>query len=74
MGPHQGEPPRCRACQLQLCKSRDQPPHAGLKVTDGSGLAEKTMGTQGTQFLCETCGSIMIRSTDLTQAGWRHQK
>ncbi len=53
--------PRCSACQLQLCKGRDAPPHAALKVTEGGG---KLSGSD-TVYLCGVCSAVMIRLPDL---------
>ena len=33
--------PRCSACQLQLCKGRDAPPHAALTLTEGAAEAQR---------------------------------
>ncbi len=58
---------RCPACQLQLCKSRVQGPHALLTEvkTDESGRGRETF------FSCQTCGVTLINSTDLGKPGWR---
>ncbi|MBY0509736.1 MAG: hypothetical protein K2P94_06245 [Rhodospirillaceae bacterium] len=58
---------RCRACQLQICKSRVQGPHAGLTEvkTDESHPGRETF------FSCQACGITLINSTDLAKQGWR---
>jgi len=57
---------RCAACQLQICKSRDQPPHSRLtEVT-----RENTLGGQVVVYLCESCGVSMMRSADMGKPGW----
>ncbi len=62
--------PRCRACQLQLCKSRSERPHAALTESKGDSMMR---GTEQ-QFLCKTCGATLINSSDLAKPGWRHQR
>jgi hypothetical protein len=59
---------RCPACQLQLCKGRNEPPHAGLV-----GAASSPTETEK-HFTCQKCGSTMINSRDIKKLGWRHQK
>ncbi len=58
---------RCPACQLQICKSRVQAPHAALTEvkTDESHRGRETF------FSCQTCGITLINSTDLAKQGWR---
>ena len=59
---------RCRACQLQLCKGRNEPPHAALTaIAPGGGRMESERS-----FTCNTCGITMVNSPDLAQPGWRH--
>ena len=65
--------PRCSACQLQLCKSRNEPPHAALKVINGSDAADK-FSPNDTVYLCQTCAAVMVRSADLMEASWRHRR
>jgi hypothetical protein len=58
---------RCSACQLQICKSRVQGPHAALtevKIDDSNRGRE-------TYYACQTCGITLINSTDLAKQGWR---
>jgi hypothetical protein len=57
---------RCAACQLQLCKSRDEPPHANLTET----TRDKTRDGQSVGYLCQTCGITMLRSADMGKPGW----
>jgi hypothetical protein len=58
---------RCPACQLQLCKSRSQLPHAALtEVRTGQ---DRPNGER--QFSCKTCGTTLVNSDDMTIAGWR---
>ncbi|MSO98974.1 MAG: hypothetical protein EXR11_12275 [Rhodospirillaceae bacterium] len=64
---------RCRACQLQLCKSREERPHADLKaVVDGS-IEAKDSAIKGrdTAYTCQKCGTGLVNSTDKTEPGWR---
>ncbi len=57
---------RCAACQLQICKSRDEPPHANLtEVTP-----ESPHDGNSVSYLCKSCGVTIIRSADLTKPGW----
>jgi len=61
---------RCPACQLQLCKSRHQAPHAALKEisrNDADGALEVT-------YACGTCEATLISSTDMRKPGWRHER
>ena len=60
---------RCAACQLQLCKSRQEPPHAALKEVSREGMNQQRVG-----FNCQTCGAILIRSSDLSAPGWSQQR
>ena len=70
-----GTAPRCPACQLQLCKSRDEPPHAALKEMEASaGPTVKFGGTRDILYLCQTCGTVLVRSTDMAEAGWRQRR
>ena len=62
--------PRCSACQLQLCKSRGEPPHAALKAAEGGG---KLSGLD-TVYLCGVCSAVMVRSADMAQPGWRQRR
>lgn len=55
---------RCGACQLQLCKSRDESPHARLRESAGDGAARQTV------YRCEDCGATLIHSHDTAAAGW----
>ena len=59
---------RCPACQLQLCKSRAQAPHALLTEVKSD---ESARGRE-THFNCQTCGVTLINSSDLGKPGWRH--
>lgn len=60
--------PRCRDCQLQLCKSRTEPPHGALKETARDEVHNRT------QFACATCGAAMVRNGDLSKPGWSHPR
>ncbi len=62
--------PRCRACQLQLCKSRSEPPHAALTESKTDGV----MRGAERHFTCKTCNATMINSSDLAKPGWRHHR
>lgn len=63
----------CRACQLQLCKGREEPPHFGLQVSaeDGGTQLRPAQGAGDTAYTCQTCGCSLINSTNRTVAGWR---
>jgi hypothetical protein len=58
---------RCPACQLQICKSRVQPPHALLTEVKSD---ESSHGRE-TFYNCQTCGITLINSSDLGKPGWR---
>lgn len=58
---------RCPACQLQLCKSRDERPHAQLKEIGREELPHTTV------YGCGTCGATLTRSTDVSRPGWAQQ-
>lgn len=58
---------RCPACQLQLCKSRVQGPHALLTEVK----SDESSGGRETSFTCQTCGVTLINSADLGKPGWR---
>lgn len=66
-----GESPRavarCAACQLQLCKSRDEGPHAQLKEIRREELSQSTV------YGCGTCGTTLTRSADVSRPGWAQQ-
>ncbi|TAL00430.1 MAG: hypothetical protein EPO08_13675 [Rhodospirillaceae bacterium] len=64
---------RCPACQLQLCKSRDEPPHGALKATDAGGNFANS-DTLHTLFLCQKCAAVMVHSSNLMEAGWRQRR
>ena len=55
---------RCSACQLQMCKSRFERPHAGLKET------ERDQVNNTAQFSCESCGVSLVWSGDMRKPGW----
>jgi uncharacterized protein with PIN domain len=57
---------RCAACQLQLCKSRTQEPHAGLKEVS------RDEGKQTVTYRCDGCGATLMRSSSLARPGWAH--
>ena len=57
---------RCAACQLQLCKSRSEPPHAALR--------EVTRDKQAISYLCQTCGVTLTCDSDLAKPGWVSQR
>lgn len=59
---------RCAACQLQLCKSRAQEPHAGLKEVS------RDEGKQTVTYLCDNCGATLTRSSNLARPGWAHYR
>jgi uncharacterized protein with PIN domain len=55
---------RCPACQLQLCKSRFERPHGGLKET------ERDQVNNSAQFSCDSCGILLVWSGDMRKPGW----
>jgi hypothetical protein len=61
-------PVRCRACQLQLCKSRTEKPHAGLKETG------RDLTTDTAQYACDSCGAVMEWSGNPARPGWAHRR
>ncbi len=61
---------RCPACQLQLCKGRNEPAHAGLAEATTTG---PTRGPDRS-FKCQKCGITLVNSSDLSKPGWRHQR
>lgn len=72
---------RCRACQLQLCKSRDEPPHGQLIVLDPAPTTVPTQtakvrgvkpwNSRDTAYTCQSCGDALVHSSDKAEAGWR---
>jgi hypothetical protein len=58
---------RCPACQLQLCKSRSQVPHASLTEV----RVEQTHAASERYFTCKACGTTLINSDDRNIPGWR---
>ena len=67
---------RCKACQLQLCKSRDERPHAALSASPVAQTTgrDKSRSPADTAFVCKTCGITMIHSADLARPGWRQAR
>lgn len=59
---------RCRACQLQLCKSRTQEPHAALKEISRDEAKRITV------YRCDSCEATLERSADLARPGWTQQR
>ncbi|MBX7201105.1 MAG: hypothetical protein K1X51_17180 [Rhodospirillaceae bacterium] len=59
---------RCRACQLQLCKSRLEKPHAALKEIGRGELKEQV------QYACDACNAVMEWCGDPAYPGWSHRK
>lgn len=72
--PAQSRPPgtRCKACQLQLCKGRNEPPHAALGAS--TVVRDAGRGSSDTAFICKTCGITMVHSADLSRPGWAHAR
>lgn len=64
--------PRCSACQLQMCKSRDEPPHPALKAM-ADGISREKFNRREIVYLCQTCGAVMVHSADVAEPGW-HQR
>ena len=62
-------PPRCPACQLQLCKGRGEPPHAALTAVRHDGIASRD-----SRFACQTCGATLVRTEDRTRPEWFHRR
>jgi hypothetical protein len=63
-----GSEVRCRACQLQLCKSRTEKPHTGLKEVGRDEVKQQV------QYACETCAAVMEWCGDPTRPGWTHKR
>ena len=61
---------RCTACQLQLCKSRDEQPHSNLSEVTRDDIPDG----QSASYLCQTCGVRLVRSADMARAGWSIQR
>lgn len=61
---------RCQACQLQICKSREVPPHEGLVE------AERGTALQGADraYTCQTCGITLVNSPDAHKPGWSQSR
>lgn len=59
---------RCPACQLQLCKSRTQEPHAGLKEVS------RDEGKQTVTYRCDNCSATLTHSFNLARPGWAHYR
>jgi hypothetical protein len=59
---------RCAACQLQLCKSRDESPHVALKETGGSPVGDETV------YACATCATVLVRSGNPNKPGWSQRR
>ena len=55
---------RCRACQLQLCKSRREPPHAALEETSRDEMMHFV------RYECKSCGTKLICSQEFGVSGW----
>lgn len=66
---HDRPPPaRCRACQLQLCKSRLEKPHTALKEVGRDEIKDRV------HYACETCQAVLVWSGDKALPGWSHQR
>lgn len=61
-------PVRCRACQLQLCKSRMEKPHTGLKETGRDPEADTA------QYACDDCGAVLVWCGNPARPGWSHRR
>ena len=57
-------PPRCPACQLQLCKGRHERPHKGLTEVGHDAVKSDVV------YNCETCKAVLTRTADLAKPGW----
>jgi hypothetical protein len=55
---------RCPACQLQICKSRFEPPHAGLKELERDQVKNSAV------YSCESCNVSLVWSGDFSRPGW----
>jgi hypothetical protein len=66
---------RCPACQLQICKSRHERPHAGLKPAEREFVADSKFDSEHhTVYLCQACAAVLIHSTDVMEPGWRQRR
>ena len=74
---HAVSTPRCKACQLQLCKSRCERPHTGLKarpIDEGTtGSVVGGVAVPDTEYDCTVCGAILVCSSDPSRPGWTHR-
>jgi hypothetical protein len=62
--------PRCAACQLQLCKSRDESPHAALTEIGGAPVTGGKFAGGRHSYTCGTCGVTLACSSDMSKPGW----
>ena len=60
---------RCKPCQLQLCKSRRELPHAALKE-----IRRDAIGHARVVYACQTCGSYLVCSADMGTPGWSQDR
>ncbi len=66
---------RCPACQLQICKSRHERPHAGLKPAEREVMADGKLSSEShAVYLCQTCSAVLIHSSDVMEPGWRQRR
>lgn len=59
---------RCRACQLQLCKSRTEKPHPALKEVSRDEVQQQV------QYACDTCRAVIEWCGQPTRPGWSHRR
>lgn len=59
---------RCAACQLQICKSRLEPPHGALQQTARDEHANSKT------FACDNCHVSLVWCGDTRSPGWSQQR
>jgi predicted RNA binding protein YcfA (HicA-like mRNA interferase family) len=64
---------RCAACQLQLCKSREQGPHAAMERSDPQPETINGKPRKGSDvvYTCQSCGTALVHAQDRNDPGWR---
>lgn len=61
----------CVACQEQIKKRRDDPPHPKLRVVHaGKEYSHIAGGGHDTRYICDDCGETVIHSTDKADFAW----
>ncbi len=59
---------RCAACQLQICKSRIESPHAALQESSRDQVNNTA------EFVCDTCAVTLVWSGDMKSPGWSQRR